>query len=52
MVFLVNLLAADGEGKYDYAFIDADKPGYDGYYEQLLELIRPGGLIIVKDARK
>lgn len=44
---LEELLAADGEGKYDYAFIDADKTGYAGYYEQLLKLIRPGGLILI-----
>src|SRR5690606_8967705 len=43
---LEELLAAEGEGKYDYAFIDADKPRYSDYYEQLLRLIRPGGLIL------
>ena len=32
---------------FDFAFIDADKPGYPGYYEQLLERLRPGGLIAV-----
>ena len=34
-----------GEGPYDLAFIDADKPGYDGYYEAALSLLRPGGVI-------
>ena len=33
--------------QFDFAFIDADKEGYAGYYEQLLQLIRPGGLIAV-----
>jgi len=32
---------------YDLAFIDADKPGYDGYYEACLRLVRPGGLILL-----
>lgn len=30
---------------WDFAFIDADKKGYAGYYEQCLALIRPGGVI-------
>jgi predicted O-methyltransferase YrrM len=40
-------LAAGGAGSYDFAFIDADKGGYLAYYERLLKLIRPGGLIAV-----
>jgi predicted O-methyltransferase YrrM len=40
-------LLADGEGTYDFAFVDADKSGYDGYYERLLRLVRPGGLIVL-----
>jgi predicted O-methyltransferase YrrM len=40
-------LAAGEAGHYDFAFIDADKGGYYAYYERLLRLIRPGGLITV-----
>lgn len=43
---LDGLLAEGGE-LYDLAFIDADKPGYADYYEQCLELLRPGGLIVL-----
>jgi predicted O-methyltransferase YrrM len=34
-------------GKYDLAFIDADKPNYWKYYERCLQLLRKGGLIAV-----
>lgn len=42
---LEQLLAAGEAGQYDFAFVDADKPAYETYYEQLLKLLRPGGLI-------
>jgi caffeoyl-CoA O-methyltransferase len=32
---------------FDLAFIDADKPGYDDYYEQCLGRLRRGGLVIL-----
>lgn len=43
---LAALIAAEPE-PFDFAFIDADKSGYDTYYEQALTLVRPGGLIVI-----
>lgn len=40
-------LQAGEAGSYDLAFIDADKANYTQYYERILKLLRPGGLVLV-----
>jgi predicted O-methyltransferase YrrM len=40
-------LQAAGEAPFDMAFIDADKENYDAYYEAALQLVRPGGVVLI-----
>lgn len=44
----LNCLLQESQAEtFDFAFIDADKANYNQYYELVLELVRPGGLIVL-----
>jgi len=44
---LDTLRALPAGESFDLAFIDADKTGYAGYWEEIVPRVRPGGLILV-----
>ena len=43
---LPRIVAEFGGDSFDFAFIDADKPGYASYFETCIGLLRPGGLMV------
>lgn len=44
---LDELIAGGETGRFDFAYIDADKSGYDAYYERCLALLRTNGIIAI-----
>ncbi len=44
---LQHLIQTGYKDGFDFAFIDANKTGYDTYYEQCLLLVKPGGVIAI-----
>ncbi|HEU5270648.1 MAG TPA: O-methyltransferase [Jatrophihabitans sp.] len=43
---LQTLRALPAEAELDLVFIDADKPGYPSYWEELVPRVRPGGVLL------
>lgn len=43
---LDRLLARGAGGTFDFAFVDAAKRQYPDYHERVVELLRPGGLVV------
>jgi caffeoyl-CoA O-methyltransferase len=44
---LDTLKALPSDEQFDFAFVDADKPNYIGYIEQIVPRLRPNGLLLV-----
>ena len=44
---LDGLLADGQEGSFDMAFIDADKPNYLHYYDRVIRLLKPNGVLLI-----
>ena len=42
-----TLRALPADPPIDLAFIDADKTGYRAYYDEIVERLRPGGLVLL-----
>uniref|UniRef100_A0A0R3RVM6 O-methyltransferase n=1 Tax=Elaeophora elaphi TaxID=1147741 RepID=A0A0R3RVM6_9BILA len=47
---LDTLIANGQSGKWDFAFIDADKQNYPNYYERCVQLLRSGGIMLIDNA--
>jgi caffeoyl-CoA O-methyltransferase len=44
---LESLRALPAEPTFDYVFLDADKPGYPAYYEEIIPRLLAGGLLLI-----
>ncbi|GMT17278.1 hypothetical protein PFISCL1PPCAC_8575 [Pristionchus fissidentatus] len=44
---LKSLVASGASGSFGFAFIDADKGNYSVYYDLCMELLAPGGVIMI-----
>lgn len=44
---LESLRGMPAEPTFDYVFLDADKPGYPDYYEEIVPRLIPGGLLLI-----
>lgn len=44
---LKDILEESQADTFDFAFIDADKANYCDYYMKVVQLVRPGGLIVI-----
>jgi caffeoyl-CoA O-methyltransferase len=44
---LDSLRAMPAEPTFDFVFLDADKPAYPDYYEEIVPRLLPGGLLLI-----
>jgi predicted O-methyltransferase YrrM len=42
-----DVLGASGEGAWDFVFLDAERPAYAGYVDDLVRVLAPGGMLAV-----
>jgi predicted O-methyltransferase YrrM len=45
-----SLKRLDAEVPFDFVFIDAEKSGYDRYYDWAMDHVRPGGIVAAHNA--